>query len=261
MINSLHTDPALFVSTNDCPTLKARAVTATGCAYGGAALPPVDTTTLALPELTHGTVTVSCVGDDDRTTALAPLMDTVLRLLTVSNRTPVIVAVAPGINVVGEMEVTTGASALAVTNTVADPVCDSLVAAISTVPGANVVTNPLASTAATAVLLLLHATARAVRAFPWLSRRVAVSCCVPFTTTTALVGETETVATGAGNTVSDAEPVTPPLEAETVVVPCATAVSEPLVLTVAMPELADVHVTVRSVNTTPFAAFTVALSA
>jgi len=51
----------------------------------------------------------------------------------------------------------------------------------------------------------------------------------------------------------------PPLEAEIVVIPCATAVSKPLVLTVATLELAEVHITERSDNTTPSAALTIAL--
>ena len=76
----------------------------------------------------------------------------------------------------------------------------------------------------------------------------------------ALGGDTVTVATGAGNTVSNEEPVTPPLVAETVVVPEVTAVSKPVTLTVATLEFVDAQVTARSVNTTPFVAFTVALS-
>ena len=162
----MHTDPRLLVSTRDCPALNVRGVTATGCANGGAALPPDDTTTPALPELTQGTVIVSCVVDADRTAALVPLIDTVLRLLIESNRAPVIVAVAPGVRVAGEMEVTTGACELAATKMVADPVCDSLAAVMSTDPGANVVTNPLVFTDATAVLLLFHVTTRPVSALP-----------------------------------------------------------------------------------------------
>ena len=79
---------------------------------------------------------------------------------------PLIVAVAPGVNVAGAIDVTEGVSEPAAMTIAAEPVCASLAAVISTLPGANVVTNPVASTAATAGLLVLHATTRPESVFP-----------------------------------------------------------------------------------------------
>ena len=70
------------------------------------------------------------------------------------------------------------------------------VAVIVAVPWTTPVTTPLEETVATAVLLLLQATLRPLRALPEASLGVAVSWVVPPTVTEALEGAISTEATG-----------------------------------------------------------------
>jgi hypothetical protein len=73
-------------------------------------------------------------------------------------------------------------------------------------------------------------------------------------------GETVTLATGAGATVTEAVPLLPSLVAVIVVVPRATALTTPRLLTVAIELLLDTHVTARFGRTFPFASFIIAES-
>jgi hypothetical protein len=131
--------------------------------------------------------------------------------------------------------VATGAgSAFIVTDAV--PLLPSLVAVIVTVPAPNVETSPLADTVASDVFEELQVTVRPDSCAPLASRIVAVSCTAVPTLTVLDEGETVTVATGAGGgalTVIDAVPLLPSLVAVIVAAPAATAVTSPLLETVA----------------------------
>ena len=82
------------------------------------------------------------------------------------------------------------------TVTVAVPLLPSLAAAIVAEPAAAPITRPLASTVATAGLVVDHVTARPFSALPLASSGVAVSCAVCPTATLAVAGLTDTNATG-----------------------------------------------------------------
>ena len=75
-----------------------------------------------------------------------------------------------------------------------------------------------------------------------------------------LLGRTDTLPTGAGVTVSAMLPLFVSLVAVIVALPVASAFTTPAVETVATSVLLEVHVTMRSVTTVPFASFTVAVS-
>ena len=92
-----------------------------------------------------------------------------------------------------------GVAGGAVTVTVADPACPSLVAVIVALPVATPVTSPPAETVATALALVVHVTARPVSTFPPASRSVAESCTVEPTCTLGVAGATVTDATGGFN--------------------------------------------------------------
>src|SRR2546421_5170979 len=89
-----------------------------------------------------------------------------------------------------------GGGCCAVTVPVAVLLLPPLVAVIVAVPAPTPVTSPVAVTLATPALLLVHVTARPVRARPNESFGVALSCTVPPTGTLAVAGLTLTVATG-----------------------------------------------------------------
>jgi len=88
-----------------------------------------------------------------------------------------------------------------VTVIAAVPLCPSLVAVIVAGPAATPVTSPVDETVATALLLVVHVTARPVSTFPDASFVVAVSCTVAPTLTVAIAGLTVTDATGADGVV------------------------------------------------------------
>jgi hypothetical protein len=142
-------------------------------------------------------------------------------------------------------------------------VLPSLAAVIDTLPAPVAVTNPFASTAATAGLLELHAIARPERTFPLASFVIAESCCVGSIPKMrfAVAGLTVTVATGDGVTVSRAAPVFPSLVAMILAVPAFTAVTSPVVgLTVATAVLSELHAIVRAVSTRPWESTNVAVA-
>src|SRR6266404_2065153 len=164
------------------------------------------------------------------------------------------------IGVVGaeRVTVTTGASATVIKDV---PVFVSPVAVIVTgPPAATPVTRPFASTVAVAVLLELHVTMRSVSTLLLASRKVAVSCCVPPTTTLAGVGVTVTVATGIGVTVITTLPVFSPADATIVVEPGLTAASRPVELIDAIVASELDQVTTRFERTCPSPAVSVAVN-
>ena len=155
---------------------------------------------------------------------------------------------------------TTEATGTVDTVTAAVPLWPSLVAVIVVDPTARPVTSPLADTVATAPLLVVQVTVRPLSGLPLASLRVAVSCTAPPTYTFGAVGLTATEATGRLDTVTAAVPLWPSLVAVIVVDPTARPVTSPLADTVATAPLPVVQVTVRPVNTFPFASLTKAPS-
>jgi len=143
--------------------------------------------------------------------------------------------------------------------TEAVPDFPSLVAVIVAVPNVTPVTTPALVTVATAVLLDVHVTTRPVSTVPLASFSVAASAPVCPITIELVAGATVTVATGAGVTVTVEVPDFPSLVAVIVAVPGAMPVTTPPD-TVAAAVLLEVHVTILSVTTTPFASFTVGVS-
>jgi hypothetical protein len=147
-----------------------------------------------------------------------------------------------------------------VTVTADVPLIPSLVAVIVAEPATTPVTNPLALTVTTAVLLLAHVTTRPVSATPFTSFGVADSCCVAPTSRLVAAGLTVTLATGMFATVMADVPLIPSLVAVIVAEPAATPATNPLALTVATAVLLLAHVTTRPVSATPFTSFGVAVS-
>jgi len=157
----------------------------------------------------------------------------------------------------------TGTGGGVVTVTAEVPVCPSLVAVIVALPAATAVTRPDVDTLAMLVLLELQLITRPVRTLLLASRVVAESCCVPPTMRFAVVGETETEATGTGagaETVIAEEPVFPSLVAVTEAVPAATAVTRPELDTVATFVLLELQPITRPVRTLLLASRVVAES-
>src|SRR5881409_1476237 len=141
------------------------------------------------------------------------------------------------------------------------PLWPSLVAVIVTgPPAATPLTSPLPFTLAIALLLDRQVTTRPVNGLPFASLGVAVSCNVLPTATLPDAGVTVTEATGTGVTVMDAVPLWPSLVPVIVAEPATFAVTSPVPFTVATVVLLLDHVTVRPVNTLPFASLSVAVS-
>src|SRR2546425_252861 len=121
------------------------------------------------------------------------------------------------------------------------------------------VTSPLVETVATAEALVVQVTVRPPSGLPLASSGVAVSCTVVPTCTLAGAGLTVTEATGTGTVIAEL-PVFPSLVAVIVTEPAATAVTRPLLDTVATAVLPLTHVTARPVSGFPFASSGVAVS-
>src|ERR1041384_3775229 len=151
--------------------------------------------------------------------------------------------------------VATGAT---VTVMAAVPFLPSLVAVIVAEPATLPVTRPVELTVATAVLLLAQVTTRPVSVLPAESFVTTDSCCVLPTLMLADAGLTVTVATGTGVTVVAAVPLLPALVAVIVAEPTATAVTRPLLFTVAIAVLLLDQVTTRPVSVLPAASFVTA---
>jgi hypothetical protein len=147
---------------------------------------------------------------------------------------------------------------------------DSLVTVIVAVPGPAAVTVTVAPldvlteldalTDSTDGLLETQFTVRPTRVVPLPSFGVAVSTCVPPTTTGVVGAESVTVETGIRWTVIEDVPVFVSLVAVIVTgPPAATAVTRPFPSTVATPLLLELHVTTRPVRTLPFASLVTAV--
>lgn len=106
-------------------------------------------------------------------------------------------------------------------------------------------------TVAVALSLDDHVIVRPVRTLPLASRSVTDNCTVPLVTTLAECGLTATEATGGAVTVTPAVPVLPSLVAVIVAEPVATAVTRPLLDTLATDVLDDDQVIVRPPNAVP----------
>jgi hypothetical protein len=140
------------------------------------------------------------------------------------------------------------------------PLWPSLVAMMLAVPAATAVTRPVPDTVAILVLSEDQAMTRPVNTLLFASRVVAVACVVWPIWIGEAARDTLTEATGIGVTVSVALPVWPPLAAMMWAVPTASAVTVPLLDTVATAVLSEVHVTVRPVNTLLAASRSIALA-
>src|SRR6185503_7336949 len=138
-----------------------------------------------------------------------------------------------------------------VTVTNADPTTPSIVAEMSTDPGATPDTTPVPLTDATALLALAPVVVRPVNALPLASRGVAANVVVAPTNTVTLCGTTTTVATGTGITVIVAVPLCPSLVAVMVAVPEANPSIRPLPETRATVGALLVHVTTRPLSGLP----------
>jgi hypothetical protein len=142
--------------------------------------------------------------------------------------------VCPTDIVIGLGVTVTVATAACETEMVAVPFFPSDVAVIVAVPVLTVVIMPLASTVATAALLVLHVMARPLSGFSPASYAVAESCaCTPGAASTC-GGVTTTLATGVFSTVIVAIPDLPFTLAATCVDPSATPVTTPVLEIVAM---------------------------
>jgi hypothetical protein len=119
------------------------------------------------------------------------------------------------------------------------------------VPGAAPVTSPLPLTVATSPSPDDHAMVRPLRTLPFESRSVTDNWTVPCVTTLAECGLTLTEATGGALTVTLVVPILPSLVARIAAEPIATAVTKPLLETVATDVLDDAQVMVRPPNAVP----------
>jgi hypothetical protein len=157
------------------------------------------------------------------------------------------------VDVAGETEtVATGTGAGALTVIADEPVWPSLDAVTDALPAAAAVTTPEAETVAIAPLAELQVTTRPESTLLLASRVTADNCTVAPICSVEVAGDTETVATGIGAgalTVTAALAILPSLEAETLTLPAAFAVTSPDDETVASAVLLDAHVTERPVRT------------
>jgi hypothetical protein len=148
------------------------------------------------------------------------------------------------------------------TVTVAVPDCPSLVPVIVTgPPETRATTRPVPETVATALFDDDHVTTRPVNVAPDASRSVGTNWTAPPGVSEDEVGAMVTVATGGGVTVTVAEPSWPSLVATIVTgPPTVTAVTSPVLETVATAVLVEDHVTVRFCRLPPAASRGVAVS-
>jgi len=158
--------------------------------------------------------------------------------------------VPPPTTVVGASTTLTDATGTAVMVSVALPVMPSLVAVIVLVPTEALALTAMAPVAemVTLGLELAHVTGRPRRITPVAENVVAVAWVEPPITTDVAASETPTVATGATLTVTVAKPVRPSLVAIMSALPTATAVTTPVLDTVAIAPFDDDHTIVRPVS-------------
>jgi len=151
-------------------------------------------------------------------------------------------------------------TAVLVAVTVELPLLPSLVAVIVAEPAATPVTTPVVETVAIDVLLDDHVTTRSVTTTPFASFTVAERVVVWPTVTDAVGGDTVTLPTGVGVTVTDDVPLFVSLVAVMVADPPLTPVTTPAEFTIATCVLLELHETTRFVTTLPLASVTVAVS-
>ena len=147
-----------------------------------------------------------------------------------------------------------------VTVIAAVPNFPSLVAVMVAEPAATPVTRPAADTVAAAAFEVVHVTVRPVRTLFDTSRSVAVNCAVCAMARAAVAGVTVTLYTTTDETVTVAVPLFPSLVAVMVAAPTATAVTSPLLDTVATAAPPEVHVTTRPLKTLPLESRVVAVN-
>ena len=186
----------------------------------------------------------TAVFDDDHT-----IVRPVSTLLPTSRSTALACVVAPATTLVAVSDTVTEFTGTTVTVNRAKFVAPSLVAMMVAVPLANVVTNPLAFTVATAVFDYDQTTGRPVTTFLLASRSTALACDVAPTTTLVAVSETATLATGASVTVNVATPDFVSLVAVMLVVPALRLVTTPFSSTDATAGFDDDQAIARPVNT------------
>ena len=165
--------------------------------------------------------------------------------------TTAIARVAPAANSMVAGVTVTLATGTAVTVIALVPLFPSLVAVMVAEPVPTARTSPPDDTVATFRLLDVHATERPFKSPPVASRMIAVSACVPPTSRPAAAGVTVTLATGAADTVTWADPSWPSLLAVMVVEPGAMPRTTPVEVTVAAAPLEEDHDVVRPVSTLP----------
>jgi hypothetical protein len=122
------------------------------------------------------------------------------------------------------------------------------------------VTAPVEDTVATDALSEVHMTGLLVSSPPVASRRVAVPCAVSTAVIVAGTRVTVTDATDIGVTVSIALPVFPSLIAVIVAVPGRTAVTTPVLDTVATEALPELQSMIRPVREPPLASSVLAVA-
>jgi hypothetical protein len=229
-------------------------------------LPSLEAVTVAVPAVSA--VTTPEV-ETDATTALLEL-HVIARpdntLLLASRVTAESCTVPPiwRVLVAGDTDtVATGAGAAALTVIAADAVCPSLEAVTDVLPALTALTRPEAETVAIAAFADPQVTTRPVSTLLFASRVTTESCCDPPICRVALVGDTETDATGivgGALTFSAEESVLPSLEAMIIAVPGPTAVTSPDAATVAMLVLELTQVTVRPTRLLPLESSIVAVA-
>jgi hypothetical protein len=127
------------------------------------------------------------------------------------------------------------------------------------IPSWTAVTSPELVTVALGELAV-HVVVRGASVVPLASRNVTFSCTVAFVARTTVSADNDRLATGA-RTVTNVDPVFPPVDALIMLEPDATAVTTPAAFTVATVFDADVHVNACPDMTPPSWSFTTALSA
>ena len=208
---------------------------------------------VAVPALTAVTrpvvaLTVATAGVFDDQAAVRP----VSTLLDASFATNVICVVAPTMIDDDPALTVTDTTGTTVTVTVAVPVLPSLVAVITDVPTATPFTSPVAEfTLALAGVPDDHVIVRPVSVLPPASLSVATNVVESPTAMLAADGDTVTVLTGTGTTVTVEVPTLPSLVALIVVVPVVSVVTTPLCDTLATAGALDAQVTARPVSTPP----------
>jgi hypothetical protein len=197
-------------------------------------------------------------------TALFELLQVIVRpvstLPVASFNTAVAWVVCPTVRLPEPNDTLTEATVTSVTVRLACPETPPLVATMFALPAPIAVTTPVLLTVATAVFELAHVTVRPVNTLPPVSFNTAVACVVSPTVRLPEANDTLTEATGTTVTVRLACPVTPSLVATMLALPVPTAVTTPVLFTVATAMFELLQLIVRPVSTLPMASFSTAVA-